>query len=205
MPHRTYVYVDGFNLYYRAVRKASRCKWLDIRALCASVLSEQNDIQAIRYYTADISGKGNPGGPRRQHTYLKALATVPGLTIHKGNFLSKPKWRHLADPPYSRVLIENTEEKGSDVNLACHMVRDGFRNDYDVAVVLSNDTDLFEPMRIVREELGKVVGLICPSDLAAKSLKNIATFVRHITEARLRSCQFPDRIPGTGLRRPVEW
>jgi uncharacterized LabA/DUF88 family protein len=205
MPHRTYIYVDGFNLYYRAVRRVRHCKWLDIRALCKSVLSEQNDIQAIRYYTADISGKRDPDGPGRQRTYLNALLTIPEVSIHKGNFLSSGKWRNLADPPYTRVWIENTEEKGSDVNLACHMVRDGFLNLYDVAVVLSNDTDLVEPIRIVRQELGKTVGLICPSDKAATSLKRIATFVHHITEARLRSSQFPDRIPGTELRRPAEW
>jgi hypothetical protein len=40
------------------------------------------------------------------------------------------------------------------VNLGVHLVRDAFRRAFDVAAVLTNDTDLVEPMRIVTRELG---------------------------------------------------
>jgi len=49
------------------------------------------------------------------------------------------------------------EEKGSDVNLACHLVNDAWAGRFDAAVVISNDTDLVEPIRIVTQELKKNV------------------------------------------------
>ena len=54
------------------------------------------------------------------------------------------------------------EEKGSDVNLASHLLVDGFRDRYDLAVVISNDSDLTEPVRFVREDLNKPVGVLNP-------------------------------------------
>lgn len=202
--HRTYVYVDGLNLYHRALRHTPY-KWLNLRKLFQSVLSEQNDIQVIRYYTADVSGKIDPGAPLRQRVYLRALGTIPGLTIHKGSFLVTPKKRQLVNPPHNIVWVFNPEEKGSDVNLACHIVADGYKKLYDVAVIVSNDTDLVEPMRIVAEDLKRPVGLICTTEQAAHSLKQQATFIKHLTPARLRDAQFPFVIPSTNIRRPAEW
>ena len=58
-------------------------------------------------------------------------------------------------PPYPVVAkVWKTEEKGSDVNLASHLVYDACQGSFDVAAVLSNDTDLVEPIRIVTQELG---------------------------------------------------
>lgn len=205
MSHRTFVYVDGFNLYYRALKHRPRYKWLNVVALCQSLLIAENKIECLRYYTADISGKRDPEAPKRQKLYLDALRTLPEVEIHKGNFLSNIKKARLAAHPHSVVEVLHTEEKGSDVNLACHMLTDGFRDLYDVAVVVSNDTDLLEPIRIVKQELQKPVGIICPTEMAASSLKGMATFVRHISQQRLRDAQFPDPIPGTDLRRPPTW
>ena len=44
---------------------------------------------------------------------------------------------------------DHPEEKGSDVNLATYLVADGFRDLYDTAVVVSNDSDLAEPLKLV--------------------------------------------------------
>src|ERR1035438_4172930 len=72
---RTIVYVDGFNLYYRALRK-TRHKWLNLHALCEAALPKSCNIVAINYYTARVSGSRNPASPRDQNTYLKALTTL---------------------------------------------------------------------------------------------------------------------------------
>jgi hypothetical protein len=55
-----------------------------------------------------------------------------------------------------------TEEKGSDVNLAAYFLTDAFRGDAEAFVIVSNDSDLMEPMRIVRHEPGMVVGILNP-------------------------------------------
>ena len=54
------------------------------------------------------------------------------------------------------------EEKGSDVNLAVHLVNDAWKKSFDAAVVISNDTDLVTPIRMVSAEQGKPVFVVCP-------------------------------------------
>jgi hypothetical protein len=56
---RTTVYIDGFNLYYRAL-KGTRHKWLDIAAMSAAALPSNCQIERINYYTAHISGRVDP-------------------------------------------------------------------------------------------------------------------------------------------------
>ena len=208
---RTYVYVDGFNLYYRALKK-TKYKWLNLEALVKSVLDLDNEIQCIRYFTAPVSGKLDPGQPIRQQRYLLALSTIPCISFHQGNFLTKPKWRPLVNPSPggpTHVEIWNTEEKGSDVNLATYLIHDAWRDLFDVAVVLSQDTDLNEPVRIVRDEIKKDVGVVCLDGKAPGKLASHASFVRHVTDSRLAAAQFPETVQfgkkGKSVTRPVEW
>ena len=75
------------------------------------------------------------------------------MTVHYGHLLSKTKRRPLAHQPASgprTVEVLDTEEKGSDVNLASYLLMDGFENDYEMAVVVSNDSDLQLPISMTR-------------------------------------------------------
>ena len=56
-----------------------------------------------------------------------------------------------------------TEEKGTDVNLAVHLLNDSWRGRYECAVVVSNDSDLEEAIRIVGEYHKRIIGLVLPS------------------------------------------
>lgn len=107
---RTVVYVDGFNLYYRAL-KGTPYKWLDLHALFCSVLRPSNDVRRIRYFTADISGKRDPGAPIRQQAFLRAIRKDPRVSIHKGKFLVSTKWSALAEPPVSFIKPDPVFEK----------------------------------------------------------------------------------------------
>src|SRR6266446_9796340 len=87
MALKTNVYIDGFNLYYGCVRKTTH-HWLDLSALCTTLLP-QNQINRIRYFTAFVTPR--PSDPQqrvRQEIYLRALRTIPNLTIHTGHFLA---------------------------------------------------------------------------------------------------------------------
>jgi hypothetical protein len=84
---KTTVYVDGFNLYYRALRKTPY-KWLNLRKLC-ELPRPQNEIVEIKYFTARVKARpSDPSQPQRQQMYLRALRTLPGLSIHLGHFLA---------------------------------------------------------------------------------------------------------------------
>ena len=216
---RTIVYIDGFNLYHRAL-KGTPHKWLDIEAMSRAALPHSCTIERVNYYTAHISGRVDAGAPRRQHAYLRAIATLPRVAIHYGSFLVTQKWAGLVQPPDFRpsttlppgatpqvAYVWKTEEKGSDVNLGVHLVRDAFKGAFELAAVLTNDTDLVEPIRIVTGELGLPVTLLTPIARPAASLTKVASTVRHI-QPYIGPCQLPDQIPLLGkkpISKPVEW
>lgn len=219
---RTSVYIDGFNLYYRMLKDKPAVKWLDPKALATAVLQKSHKIQTVNYYIARVSARAHdPNAPARQATYLKALSTVPEIVVHEGNFMITEPWMPLAAPPQAKpngyawahpppvtVRVIKSEEKGSDVNLGVHLVRDAFMDRFDVAVVLTNDSDLVEPIRIVTQEVGKRVGLLVPVKYPNNSLTKVASFYLHIRPGHLLASQFPSPIKlanGAELHKPASW
>lgn len=215
---KTVVYVDGFNLYYRAL-KGTRHKWLNLHALCEASLPKTCAIVGINYYTARVSGSRNPASPKDQNTYLKALGTLPNLHIHLGNFQVTTKLMFLVQPiefmppgatPYpipDFVRVVKTEEKGSDVNLGAHLVRDAFNGAFEHAVIVTNDTDLKEPLRIVVQEAKLPVTLLTPNVHPTEDLKKLATYVRNL-RPYLGVSQFTDPVigpDGQTVTKPADW
>jgi uncharacterized LabA/DUF88 family protein len=210
MPPRTFIYVDGFNLYYGAV-KDTALKWLNIRRLCELLLPGYS-IQRIKYFTARVSARrDDPQKPTRQQIYLRALRTIPGLEIIYGSFLSHDVVMPLAEPSpggprFARVT--RTEEKGSDVNIATHLVHDAYQRNFEVAVLVTNDSDLLEPIRIVRHELSLPVGILNPHrHTPSQVLTRHASFIKQIREGPLRASQFPStlRDPKGEFQKPRGW
>jgi hypothetical protein len=103
--------------------------------------------------------------------------------------------------------VWKTEEKGSDVNLGAHLVRDAFQKKFEMAAILTNDTDLVEPIRIVVEELNLPIILLTPVNKPATSLVKYAADVRHIGPY-LGPCQFPNPVinaKGAKIHKPKSW
>ncbi len=207
----TNLYVDGFNLYNRAV-KDTAFKWLDLRKL-AETLFPHNEIHRICFFTALVRSRpSDPTQTERQASYLRALSTLPGLEIQYGEFRERIKYRPLArpkpgDPPYVRV--RDTEEKGSDVNLATRLLVDGFTGDYQQAVVISNDSDLAAPIRYVSRDLGLRVVVVNPDARTSthNDLVDSATYVRRLWKSHLRKSQLPQTLTDVHgvITKPSAW
>ena len=60
------------------------------------------------------------------------------------------------------MLFRDSEEKGSDVNLATRLLVGGFNGEYEQAVVISNDADFAGAMRYVKDGLGLRATLVNP-------------------------------------------
>ena len=256
---RTWVYVDGFNLYYGAV-KGTPFKWLNPVELAKQVLPAGHVVERLKYFTAHVSGAADPEAPRRQYAYLSALRSLPEIEIHFGRFLAKTIWRPITNFPVAGAQIHSPvvvslpegdhvvdggslsvpatlavrtypakgaprpagaprpladalitevhtmEEKGSDVNLASHLLNDAWKGSFEAAAVFSNDTDLVEPIRMVAVERAKPVFVVCPGRWAmAPGLQKVATNQRHIRRPMLAASQVPNPIPGTTIRKPATW
>ena len=206
-PLRANVYVDGFNLFYGCLR-GTPYRWLDLHALCTRLVPK-HPIHRIRYFTALVQDRpGDPTKAQRQQTYLRALqAATPMLTVHLGLFLSSTVMMRVVNPPPAYTLVHKTEEKGSDVNLATYLLVDAFDADYEVAVVISNDTDLVTPITLVRRKFGRQVVVLNPHPRTSWPMRNAADEYRSIRKGALRISQLPDVLTdhiGT-ITKPREW
>lgn len=205
---KTIIYVDGFNLYYGAL-KGTPYKWLDLLKL-SHFLLPKNEIVGVKYFTARISVRpGDPQQPGRQQTYLRALKTLPHLSIIYGHFLSHTVLMPLANLTGKQkyVSVIKTEEKGSDVNLASHLINDGYQGRYGLAVLVTNDSDLLEPIKIVRKVLNLPVGLLNPHKKPSRVLMNHASFIKPIRKGVLAASQLPDVMHDKHgfFHKPASW
>lgn len=207
---RTSVYIDGFNLYFGALKRTPH-KWLDVAALVRKHLAPHHQITAIKYFTAKINARpSDPEQPVRQETYLRALRTLPNLEVIFGHYLTKVVRMPLAHPVPGRpavVEVLKTEEKGSDVNLATHLLHDAHLGRFDCAVVISGDSDLLAPVRTVIESLRKPVGVLNPQRHPCMVLKRHATFYKHVRPNFVAAAQFPPTLTDAlgSFTKPAAW
>ena len=185
-------------------------RWLNLEKLSRFLVPELQ-LERIRYFTAIIPRRGDPQQQQqqRQQAYLRALRTIPSLSIHLGRFVTLPTRLPLAHPlPGGPKTVEvlRTEEKGSDVNLATWLLTDGCRGDADVAVVVSNDSDLIAPIEMARAELGLQVGVVITDPRTRRSVLP-ADFHRRIRARQLAACQFPENMTDARdtMQRPLGW
>lgn len=106
---------------------------------------------------------------------------------------------------YAKVL--KTEEKGSDVNLATHLLSDAALGKYDQAIVILSDPDLLMPIRFCRTLFGKRVGLLNPHQRQSQVLAREADFVRPIRPGVISASQFSSKLFDTigVINKPATW
>ena len=109
----------------------------------------------------------------------------------------------------TRVLVRDSEEKGSDVNLATRLLVDGFNGEYEQAVVVSNDADFAGAMRYVKDDLGLRVTLVNPDskNSSPNELADAAIYVKRLWKSHLRGSQLPDtpRDEVGVITKPTTW
>ncbi len=208
VPKRSIIYVDGFNLYYGALKGGSY-KWLDLQRYF-ELLRPNDDIQAIRYFTAALNGPKSTN----QETYHQALATRPLLDIIFGKFKTKQITCRVpaCSFPGSRVFT-SSEEKRTDVNIAILMLDDAYRDLCDRLIVVSGDSDLVPAINQVKTRFPhKEVIVYVPARHsirgAAVELRSAADKDRFLPLQILSRAQFPVQLPdscGKIIRKPASW
>ena len=193
-------------------------------------------VERVVYCTARIDAAGNPSGHADQDVYLKALLAAGSVDhIEYGTYVARvrtaplavkdrqgrprivsPDWPIMVqdgqggnvDGAVFMVSYANREEKGSDVNLAAHLLLDVLGGAVDGALVISNDSDLRFPVEQARQHVP--VGVVNPShNYLAGDLRGVATtgagrhwWVR-LSCSDLKKHQLPD--PVGRYRRPDGW
>jgi hypothetical protein len=195
-------------------------------------------VSRVVYCTAVIDGASNPSGYADQDVYLKALVASGSVDyIEYGYYVSRVKraplatadrkgrpqlvrtdhaWPMLVRDQYDKPALNASfmvsyayrEEKGSDVNVASHLLLDVLQGDVDAAVVISNDSDLRHPVQQARARVP--VGTVNPSPAQlAGALRGAAAdgvgrhWWRKLTQADFTKHQLPD--PAGNYSRPIGW
>jgi len=195
-------------------------------------------IARVVYCTAVIDAASNPSGYTDQDVYLKALAAANSVDhIAYGSYVARVKYAPLAIRAASRsgnpqlvhsqwpIMVQDAqgkpipdatfmvsyahrEEKGSDVNVAAHLLVDVLTGTVDAAIIVSNDSDLEFPVTYARARVP--VGLINPSpNYLAGALRGHPSdgvgshWWQRISAADLRASQLPD--PVASFARPSGW
>ena len=212
---RVIAYIDGFNLYY-GLRQAKlrRYYWLKLEELAKLLLKCGQTLVSTKYFTARIAG-ARPGDPpdiaekrnakrRRQTAYLDALDTIGGIKRFEGHFLEKPHRCFRCGDETRRP-----EEKMTDVCIATEMLMDAFLDRFDVALLISGDSDLVPPIKAVRVHFpGKRIVVAFPPERLSRDLENAANLSIRVWSNKLKKAQLPDtvqRADGYLITRPEQW
>jgi uncharacterized LabA/DUF88 family protein len=196
-------YIDGFNLYFGLKEKGwKRFYWLNLVALAKNLLKPGQTLLKVKYFTSRISvpiEKAN-----RQNEFIEALETLPELSIYYGKYQTNDitcnKCGHIMLKP---------NEKMTDVNIAVEMLADAFLDSFDVAILISADSDLTGPIRHIRKLFpGKQVIIAFPPSRFSYELKKVANATFPIGRKKFAESMFPENITkkdGHVLKRPERW
>ncbi len=204
-------YIDGFNIYH-AIDEANRAsrgalnhlKWVNLRELMAQFTDPKaHEIVSVKLFTAFPTW--NREREMRHREFVKAQAHF-GVEAIFGQFKNKDGYCKICKSTY---LVR--EEKESDVNIAMHLVADAYRGIFDQAFLVTNDSDLLGPVRLVRSNFPeKRMKIISPPFRRhSKELWAAATHRAKIDKVHLERCLLPQsslKSNGTSaFVRPTEY
>ena len=206
MATRSIVYIDGLNLYYGAL-KGTAWRWLDI-AQYFHRLRTHDSIQAIKYFTAKFAVSVD------HETYLAALATTK-IQIILGTFKHKTIPCRVTGCTYAgKKYFTYPEEKKTDVNIGIHMVSDAYQNLYDLAIIVTGDSDLVPALEMITKTFRKKK-IICyvpdssgKRGIGADLRKSPGSQCRILPNRLVAVSQLPPRIPdgkGGFIVKPASW
>lgn len=215
-------YIDGFNLYSRIKHKGRGYKWLDLKALCSNLYVE-HEIFAVKYFTAPVRIKPDNLQPSdyekkaadRQNHYFKALElAIPDIEIHKGVFKKVQSWQRQSERPAEFIKVFRFEEKQTDVNLASHLINDAWRDVYEAALIISNDSDFAGAIKIVKKQHPHKKIFVASCKAQKKGginplLASLADGTKKINNSILKKSQLPNPVPHSRknrlLYKPENW
>ena len=186
---RVYAYIDGFNLYH-AIDALNRphLKWVDLWALVASFLREDQQLIEVNYYSAYATWLPEEFARQRQFT---AALRASGVRVHMSDFTTRTRVCFTCGASW-----RSHEEKQTDVRMAVDMVADALEGKLDVAAVVTADSDLRPAVEKVRSTNGKRILVIAPPGRFSR-----ARDLRHnvaITPGRIHRHLLPQGITVEG-------
>lgn len=201
---RVSFYVDGFNFYYGLRDKNwKKFYWLDMVKFFGKFVRPHQELVGVYYFSASPKDQGQH---HRQDLLFQANCLNPLFNLHMGKYLAKTKYCKSCNTPHHYY-----EEKETDVRIATQIIRDVVKNNCDISIIVSADSDLIPPIEFIREfkPQHKIYSYFPPNrfsyDLKNKSNGHILldSYISYFDKSML-----PEEITtpsGYVLRRPNNW
>lgn len=200
---RVIAYIDGFNLYFGLKDGGwQRYYWLNVVSLIEKLAPSDAKIDKVKYFTAKVT---SPEPKRKRQTvYLEALEYGTSCEIIYGNYQTEAIYCTSCAKPFSVQ-----KEKMTDVNIAVEMMKDAFQDNFDIAILVSGDSDLTPPVTtVIKLFPQKQVIIRFPPNRYSNDLDRQSTNSNTITRVTLRDSQLPEEVvkpDGYKLTRPETW
>ncbi len=212
---RVITYIDGYNLYFGLREKIHvkdpqgnepnlrwrRYLWLDVVKLSQSLLRPDQVLLRTKYFTSRIRGK--PDSEKRQSLFLEATFALPNIKIYFGAF--QPDHKRC---DHCGKIAFYPQEKKTDVNIATQILRDAIQNNFDVAYLISGDSDQVPTIKMTRMVFKKKVVVIFPPKRVSAELQKVANAVYRLGEAKLKASLLPEKVKlpsGKEIECPQKW
>ncbi|NTW84346.1 MAG: NYN domain-containing protein [Chlorobiaceae bacterium] len=199
---RVQVYIDGFNLYFGMLEAGyDHCKWLNLNLLAKNLLKPNQELVCVKYFTSRVSD--NPDKQKRQTTYIEALESE-GVHILYGQYQ-----RNTIECKRCGNIWASYNEKMTDVNIATQLLIGAYQDLYDMAMLISGDSDLVPPIRHVHALFPlKRVFVAFPPKRHNQSVALAAKGSLTIGRKKLVESQFSETVikrDGFILKKPADW
>lgn len=206
---RVQCFIDGYNLYH-AIDETRETKnhWVDLWKLASRYISGNTCVLSdVFWFSAPPVHL--PKRKQEIHANYSAALQHCGVSVVSGKFKLKKVSCNAGSG--CGKSFDRHEEKESDVNLAIGLVSAACNDEFDIAIVITADSDLCPPIKYVRNKFpDKQVWILIPPKRRSRAndLKAIANREFEITNKDLRaSCllQFYRNNTGVVAQRPPEW
>ena len=174
MPDRVMVYIDGSNLYHSLNEAAGRTD-LDFSKFSQKLVGSHRQLVRTYYYNAPVDQTKEPDRYRGQQRFFQAVKRIDYFEVRLGRLVYR-NWPSV--PPY---------EKGVDIRLGTDMLVHGFARNYDVAILVSGDTDFADAVQAVKDRgLHVEVALFNPA--GSQRLRDVVDKVTPVDLSFLSDC-----------------
>ncbi len=199
---RVIAYIDGFNLYFGMLESGfDKLKWLNVKKLIESLLKPDQLLVGVYYFTSRV--RSNPNKERRQSLFIDAIEST-GIKVIYGRY----QFNTLECFRCGKIW-DASNEKMTDVNIATRLIVDAFQDKYDMAMLISGDSDLVPPIKAIHTNFpNKRVFVAFPPSRHNIAVKQVAKGSMIIGRKKLVDAQFdPEVVSKIGfiLRKPTEW
>ena len=171
---RVMIFIDGSNMYHSLKGHFKRTD-IDIGKFCQKLLDKRRLIR-VYYYNAEVGRREEPERYKDQQKFFAGVQAIPYTELRLGRLVYN-NWPN--SPPY---------EKGVDIQLATDMITHGFKNNYDVAILVAGDNDFVGALQAVKDNGKNVEVALFGKERTSVQLRNVADRVITIDGRFLRNC-----------------